>query len=757
MKKNLKFQELEDLLAAGEPPEPPAGLAERIKAEIPAEIRLVSETQGEVVAFPRRSFFSRARPWLMAASVVASLGAGWLVYLNQREIRPLEARVDKLSDVEPEPFSAATAAAPTVAPPPPPPPPAAARPAPKMDREEAAKLEALGYAVGVEGGVEGGIAGGVVGGTVGGIPSVPEVAKAKRQRKDEAWSVDGVVVTDTAAIGSSPSYYNFDSFEEMQQPAEIPATTATPLSDERSVSAGTATTQAELEKIPTARDPWAILQEAPGVKKDRIQVGGNESGQQSTYLQSPAPSTGGTTEPNDLPYGDVFFKEYGENPFIDTEEDQLSTFGLDVDTGSYTVMRRYLTDGNLPPREAVRVEEYVNFFDYGDRAPEKGDFALVAEGAATPFATHERYRVVRFGVKAREVSDANRKPALLIFTVDVSGSMDQENRLGLVKKSLYLLLDELKPEDRVGLVVYGSQGRVLLEPTSDLAAIRRAIEWLVAEGSTNAEEGLRLAYGLADKHFRPGAINRVILCSDGVANVGATGPESIGKRIEMAAEKGIELTTVGFGMGNYNDVLMEQLADQGDGSYAYVDDLTEARRIFVENLTGTLQTIASDAKVQVVFNPKVVARWRLVGYENRDIADEDFRNDTIDAGEIGAGHAVSAVYELKLQPEAPASAVAAAIYLRYKSKATGEVVEQNHPLRAGELEREWTGATPSLRLASVVAQFAGSLKGSYWTREDDFADLFCRAQRVSAEFPGRADVAELASLIGRAAGLWKGR
>jgi Ca-activated chloride channel family protein len=594
--------------------------------------------------------------------------------------------------------------------------------------------------------------------------------------------------------------------------AAVNVTAESPVIDFKKTGTATTLSREELQSTPQSKDPWAMLKTVPGVLVDRVNVGGNEGGTASVPGTAPAeipkvdrsiesgktpgagplgydalrldaesrdaggeaagvpgraaagepggstqaPSTGGTEEPNDLPYGDVFFREYGVNPFLDAEEDRLSTFGLDVDTGSYTVVRRYLTDGHLPPREAVRIEELVNFFRYGDPAPagrSAGDFALFAEGAPTPFAAGERYRVLRLAVRGREIAAADRKSAVLTFVVDVSGSMNQDNRLGLVKRALALLLAELSRQDRVGLVVYGSRGRVLLEPTSDLEAIRAAIAGLSAEGSTNAEEGLRLGFEVASRHFRPGAINRLILCSDGVANVGATGPESILARVEAEARRGIELTTVGFGMGNYNDVLMEQLADRGDGRYAYVDDLGEARRIFVEELTGTLETIASDAKAQVEFNPQVVSRWRLLGYENRDIADERFRDDTVDAGEIGAGHWVTALYEVKLQPEARRGAVLATLRLRWRSKAAGEVVEQERELPVGDLAGSWEGASPALRLASLVAEFGEVLKGSFWARQGSMAEVFRRAQRVVVDFPGDASVAEFASLAGRAAEL----
>jgi Ca-activated chloride channel family protein len=464
----------------------------------------------------------------------------------------------------------------------------------------------------------------------------------------------------------------------------------------------------------------------------------------------PSPSTGGTHEPNDAPYGDVFFKDHGTNPFVDTDDDKLSTFGLDVDTGSYTVARRYLNDGNLPPREAIRVEEFVNAFSYGDRSPSSGDFAIRAEAAPTPFMKGDLYRVVRFNVRGRAVNEKDRKPAVLTFVVDVSGSMNLENRLQLVKSALGLLLDQLKPSDRVGLVVYGSYAQKILDPTSDREAIRSAIASLTPEGSTNAEDGLRTGYEVAARFARRDAINRVILCSDGVANVGATGPDSILKVIErQAKENDIELTTVGFGMGNYNDVLMEQLANKGDGRYAYVDTLDEARRIFVEELTGTLQTIATDAKVQVEFEPSVVARWRLLGYENRDIADEKFRDDTVDAGEIGAGHSVTALYEIKLKEDAPRGGAAATVRLRYRSKETGRVVELEHDLRLSDFAGTWDSAPRGLKLASLVAEFAEILKGNYWAKDADVADLLRRARRF-AESTGNERAAEFTSLVEKA-------
>jgi Ca-activated chloride channel family protein len=466
-------------------------------------------------------------------------------------------------------------------------------------------------------------------------------------------------------------------------------------------------------------------------------------------------STGGTAEPNDQPYGDVFFRHTGTNPFVDTEDDRLSTFGLDVDTGSYGIVRRYLHDGHLPPPEALRVEEVVNALDYGDKPPAAGDFALTVEGGRSPFSAGERTRLLRFAVKARKIEAAHRKPAVLTFVVDVSGSMDRENRLGLVKKSLELLLDELKPEDRVGLVVFGSQGRVLLEPSGNLRRLREAIEILRPEGATNAEEGLVLGYELAARYFREEAINRVILCSDGVANVGKTGPESILARIAEAAKRGIELTTLGFGMGNYNDVLMEQLADRGNGRYAYLDTVAEARRMLVENLTGTLQTVAFEARAQVEFNPKAVQSYRLLGYENRAIEDERFRDDTVDGGEIGAGHTVTALYEIKLLQDASPAAVAATLRLRYRPAAAKEFQEVAQTIRVREVASAWQETSPAFRLASLAAEFAEILKESYWARGGDLREVFRRAVALSPAFPEAERVAEFVDLVGKASVLKK--
>jgi Ca-activated chloride channel family protein len=509
------------------------------------------------------------------------------------------------------------------------------------------------------------------------------------------------------------------------------------------------------EPIAVAPQPTYLVEatEAPAVEApEEFEV---PAATEAPALIAPAPTqaagdVGLWPTPAPTAPADMFFQQYGVNPFISAQADHLSTFALDVDTASYTVARRYVTDGNLPPAEAIRVEEFVNYFRQDYAAPADAAFALFADGAPSPFH-QDGSQILRFGIQGYSVPEAERAPASLTFVIDVSGSMDMENRLGLVKQSLQLLVDRLRPSDTVGIVVYGSEARVVLNPTSgeDRATILDAIYSLRPEGATNAEAGLRLGYQMANLAYRPGAINRVILCSDGVANVGETGPEAILESIRGYADAGITLTSVGFGMGNFNDVLMEQLADNGDGNYAYVDTLDEARRLFVDNLTSTLQVIALNAKVQVDFNPETVAVWRLIGYENRAVADQDFRNNAVDAGEIGAGHTVTALYAVQFIQPAPEGRIAT-VSLRWEDPKTHAVQEINGNFNTWDLARGFEDASPRYQLDVVVAQYAEILRRSPWAEGTHLEDLRVRADRLAAQMPEDADVAEFASLVARA-------
>lgn len=461
---------------------------------------------------------------------------------------------------------------------------------------------------------------------------------------------------------------------------------------------------------------------------------------------------------NDEPYDAVYFDNPGVNPFIDTEDDPLSTFALDVDTGSYTVARRFLSDGHLPDKDSVRVEEFVNYFDQDYPIP-TGDegLSISVDGGTTPFVQNPRNQVVRIGVQAGEIASESRPDANLVFVIDTSGSMEREDRLGLVKRSLELLVSGLRPTDTIGIVEYGTHARTVLAPTpvGEEGVIIRAIEALRPSGSTNAAEGLQMGYRLANQAFRPGGINRVILCSDGVANMGpTTGAEGILDLIESDAERGIEMVTVGFGMGNYNDVLMEQLANRGDGFYAYVDTLDEARRLFVEGLSGTLQTVAKDAKIQVEFNPELVQSWRLIGFENRALEDEDFRDDTVDAGEIGAGHTVTALYELKPLTEDVSGDLGLA-RLRWLDPETGSPRETQRVISSGDLAPDFTRASPRFQLDVVVAQYAEVLRESMWARQtgSDLEDVAAWSDHLIRVLPEDPEVVEFVGLVRRAAAI----
>jgi len=301
-------------------------------------------------------------------------------------------------------------------------------------------------------------------------------------------------------------------------------------------------------------------------------------------------------------------------------------------------------------------------------------------------------------------------------------------------------------------VVYGSDARVVLDPTpaSRKGSILDAIYSLRTEGATNAEAGLRLGYKMAMRAYERDAVNRVILCSDGVANVGKTEADSILREVHGYVEEGVTLATFGFGMDNYNDTLMEQLADNGDGFYAYVDDLNEARRLFVDDLTSTLQTIAMDAKVQVDFNPDVVSRYRLVGFENRDVADEDFRDNRVDAGEIGAGHSVTALYEVKLYPEARRNEQIATVYMRWEDPDTRQVVEISKDFRVNDLAREFHDADPYFQRAVVVAEYAEILRDSYWAQDSNLDAVYEEAQWLGEYLHRDEDMREFVELVQRA-------
>jgi len=360
-----------------------------------------------------------------------------------------------------------------------------------------------------------------------------------------------------------------------------------------------------------------------------------------------APSFDDADSPGYTGFNTETYDHINENQFLRAAENPLSTFSIDVDTASYANVRRFLTGNRLPPPGAVRIEELVNYFSYDYPQPTgEVPFSVNVEVADCPW--NAEHRLAKIGLKGKVVSEDERPSVNLVFLLDVSGSMRQPNKLPLLKSSMRMLVENLSERDRVAIAVYASASGLALPSTSceKKEEIIQAIERLEAGGSTAGGEGIKLAYAVAQQNFTPGHVNRVVLCTDGDFNVGITDQSQLTRLIEEKAKSGVFLTVLGFGMGNYKDSRLEKLADKGNGNYGYIDTILEARKMLGEQLSGTLVTIAKDVKIQVDFNPAKVAAYRLIGYENRMLKKEDFHDDTKDAGEIGAGHTVTALYEL---------------------------------------------------------------------------------------------------------------
>ena len=439
------------------------------------------------------------------------------------------------------------------------------------------------------------------------------------------------------------------------------------------------------------------------------------------------------------------YKDYGKNPWVDAAKDHLSTFAADVDTASYSLARRKLLEGQLPVPAGVRVEEFVNYFRYSFPTPQSDSpFSVVMEAAPSPLSPGRH--IVRVGVATKAKTAQERKPANLVFLVDVSGSMMSPDKLELAKKALALLTNNLGDGDTVSLVTYAGSTRLVLPPTGmdKKAKILSALDDLVASGSTGMASGIDLAYKQAMQGVRPGAISRVIVLSDGDANVGAHTHEEILKLIEGRAKEGVTLSTIGFGTGNYKDELMEQLADKGNGNSFYIDSMDEAKKVFQTDLTATLEVVAKDAKFQVDFDPKLVARYRLVGYENRDIADNDFRNDKVDAGEIGAGHQVTALYEVELTAEGKQSnAPLGGVRIRHKAPTGEKATEAAYPMIGGPM-KDFAGSSADFRFAFATAAFADVLRGGQDAEHWSLADIRDMAKASAGD---NAERRELVSLI----------
>lgn len=422
-----------------------------------------------------------------------------------------------------------------------------------------------------------------------------------------------------------------------------------------------------------------------------------------------------------------------------TSAEPVSTFSVDVDTGAYANARRFLTQGMMPPQDAVRTEEMINYFRYDYARPKDRSqpFTVTTDVAKTPW--NEGTYLMRIGLRGYDIDSAERPPANLVFLMDVSGSMNAADKLPLVKTALSGLAGELSPKDKVSIVVYAGAAGMVLEPTSDTAKIRRALESLSAGGSTAGGAGIELAYRIAEDNFIKGGVNRVILATDGDFNVGVSDTKALIELVEKKRDTGITLTTLGFGEGNYNEAMMEQIANHGNGNYAYIDSALEAKKVLGEEMSSTLFTIAKDVKIQVEFNPAVIAQYRLVGYENRALREEDFDNDRVDAGDIGAGHQVTAIYEVvpvggkgwiapRKYEDAPAQAAtarlaeAATVKLRYKlpDGDTSKLIEQ---AVASSALRSATAPRGDFAFAAAVAAFGQVLRGDEMMMGFSHADI----------------------------------
>ena len=468
----------------------------------------------------------------------------------------------------------------------------------------------------------------------------------------------------------------------------------------------------------------------------------------------PSPATKQTRNRNYQLYGsrDIDFntEDYDgivENRFLAVKDNPLSTFSIDVDAASYSNVRRFLNNGQLPPAGAVRIEEMINYFHYDYPQPEDGKpFSIYTELSEAPW--NKDHRLVLVSLQGKKVSTENIPASNLVFLIDVSGSMEDVNKLPLVKQSMKLLTDQLREKDKVAIVVYAGSAGLVLPATSgaNTQTIKDAIERLTAGGSTAGGAGIKLAYSIARQNFVQGGNNRIILCTDGDFNVGASSDDDMERLIEQERKSGVFLTVLGYGMGNYKDNKMQKLADKGNGNHAYIDDISEAKKVLVSEFGGTLFTIAKDVKLQVEFNPSKVQAYRLIGYENRMLNKEDFNNDKKDAGELGSGHTVTALYEVipvgvksnfieKVDPlkyedkakqkTANNSPELLTIKFRYKDPAGEKSKLTEHPVVDGHIALNNTSG--NFRFAAAVAQFGMLLTHSEFMQQSSYNNVLALA------------------------------
>lgn len=490
-----------------------------------------------------------------------------------------------------------------------------------------------------------------------------------------------------------------------------------------------------------------VVVTAIGMGRDRRDVG------YGSKVYSPSgivPGDMGSYYPslvNDEEEGDLSREGYdhiSENKFLKVSDNPLSTFSIDVDAASYSNVRRFLNQGQLPPAGAVRIEEMINYFHYSYPQPSNTDpFSVTTEITDAPW--NKEHKLVLIGLQGRTISADNLPSSNLVFLIDVSGSMSGPNRLGLVKASLKLLVDQLRQQDKVAIVVYAGNAGLVLSPTSgtDKTKIKDAIDNLEAGGSTAGGAGIKLAYKTAKDNFVKNGNNRVILCTDGDFNVGVSSNDELVSMVEEERKSGVFLTVLGYGMGNYQDSKMQQLADKGNGNHAYIDGISEAKKVLVNEFGGTLFTIAKDVKLQVEFNPTKVQGYRLIGYENRMLAKEDFNDDKKDAGEMGSGHNVTALYEiipvgikssflknvdsLKYQtqhePFSETNFDDEIMTVKFRYKAPDSDVSKLIEHSVKDDHTSIAATSDNFRFAAAVAEFGMLLRSSEFKSSSSFADV----------------------------------
>jgi len=587
-----------------------------------------------------------------------------------------------------------------------------------------------------------------------------------------------VVVAGVAVVTIGPASFLHSSrpvtatTEHLSSLSESGATPATPVTTTGPVQAENQTASAQGEPEQLRRDlPASEADAVSATTRAKVEQSGASAGQPVSQLYASDEEAAPYWQPPSS--ADERYGDFKTNPVKLASEEPVSTFSIDVDTASYANVRRFLTDGTLPPMDAVRTEELINYFPYAYPLPESKDEPFRADIAVFDSPWDSGSQIVRIGLQGYDIPKTTRPPANLVFLVDTSGSMEEPDKLPLVKQSLRLLTEQMQATDSIAIVAYAGSAGVVLEPTkgSERLKILSAIDAFVAGGSTAGAEGIRQAYALAEANLQKNAINRVILATDGDFNVGITDPSELEDYVARQRDSGVYLSVLGFGTGNLNDLIMQKLAQAGNGNASYIDSLMEARKVLVDEMGSTIFTIANDVKIQIEFNPALVAEYRLIGYETRLLNREDFNNDKVDAGEVGSGQAVTALYEItapdsksrlvddlhfQQKPTAPQpdSNALAWLKIRYKLPGAAESRLIQQPIQASA-RTTFEAAPADARFATAVAAFGQLLRKDANVGTMTLADVqrIAAASRGDDAFGYRSEFLRLVQVAQSAAGL----